>query len=85
MTRMDVSNIAMSQAMLVLFMTLIVLGAVPAARADDTRVSATTTDDGSLTLKVDVDTTLHITTPRYLSITISGGQLRKGLIGYDFG
>ncbi|KAK3755118.1 hypothetical protein RRG08_041032 [Elysia crispata] len=37
-----------------------------------------------LTLSVDVTKPLHITTPSYLSITISGGQLRRGLIGYDF-
>ncbi|KAK3755114.1 hypothetical protein RRG08_041028 [Elysia crispata] len=37
-----------------------------------------------LTLFLDVTRPLHITTPRYLSITISGGQLRRNLIGYDF-
>lgn len=37
-----------------------------------------------LTLSVDVTTALHITDRRYLSVTISGGQLRKGLVGYDF-
>ncbi|RUS68591.1 hypothetical protein EGW08_023647, partial [Elysia chlorotica] len=37
-----------------------------------------------MTLSVDVSESLHITDPSYLSITISGGQLRRGLVGYDF-
>ncbi|GFR60287.1 heparanase [Elysia marginata] len=35
-------------------------------------------------LIIEVTKALHITTPRYMSVTISGGQLSRGLEGFDF-
>ncbi|KAK3777113.1 hypothetical protein RRG08_008826 [Elysia crispata] len=37
-----------------------------------------------MTLVFDVTESLHITSPSYLIITFSSGQLRRGLVGYDF-
>ncbi|GFN98971.1 heparanase [Plakobranchus ocellatus] len=37
-----------------------------------------------LVLVIDVSRSLHITAPRYLSLTISGGQMRRNLEGFDF-
>ena len=37
-----------------------------------------------LTLHINLTHPLHVTTRNYLGVTVSSGQLRMGLIGYDF-
>ncbi|GFS05918.1 heparanase [Elysia marginata] len=73
--RMVVLNTGLRGASVAFFFTLtIAIGAT----------SVITSEGQRLTLSVDVTKSLHVTSRSYLSITISGGQLRKGLIGYDF-
>ncbi|GFR83205.1 hypothetical protein ElyMa_005969800 [Elysia marginata] len=57
------------------------------AQQDNTTSSAAGVASGRpprFVLIIEVTKSNHIITPRYMSITISGGQMSKGLEGFDF-
>ncbi|KAK3744837.1 hypothetical protein RRG08_050776 [Elysia crispata] len=76
---MGVPHFSLNGGALILLTALIFLY-VPGIRAQ----SGDPTNEQRLTLVIDVLELLHITSPSYLSITFSSGQLRRGLVGYDF-